>query len=197
LEELFQFDTDIVNSRQAHTVASPSSDQVRANKQLFYVQGAMKSVQSIRPDCTSLSRQRQSPRTEIEDGNLSNSTTDYSKYTYLLACHEKSDYYQELDRQFSRCMEDPSYFQDVDRSAQLQPGHGGGFPNGQDYYAQDVDWRARQPSTDYDGEFPDSQDGNLLVQEQPGPSEAESSDFNLLINYSPQNTPSVASTSPS
>jgi hypothetical protein len=31
--------------------------------------------------------------------------------------------------------------EDHDSMIQLQPGHGGGFPNPQDYFVQDVDWR--------------------------------------------------------
>jgi len=49
-------------------------------------------------------------------------------------------------------MEDPSSFQDDDQFAQLQPVHSGGFPNPLDYYCQDIDWRAQQPSA-CEGEF--------------------------------------------
>jgi hypothetical protein len=157
----------------------------------------MKSVQSIRPDYTYESRQWQSPSAGIEDGNPSNSatdcSTDCSEYTQPSAYYEKSDYHRELDQQFNRYMEHPSYIQDVDRSAQPQSGHRGGFPNPQDYYSQDIDWRAQQPSGDCEGEFPDSQDGDW---QRSSPSEAESSDLDSLINYSPQNTPSIISTSP-
>jgi hypothetical protein len=93
----------------------------------------------MRPDYSSGSLQPRSPGIEIEAGNLSNSTMDYSEFAHPLACHEKSDYYQELDQEFRKYMEDPSYFQDNDRYAQPQPGHNGGFPNPQDYYFQGVD----------------------------------------------------------
>jgi hypothetical protein len=53
---------------------------------------------------------------------------DCSEYAHVLAYHEKSDYYQELDQEFSRYMGDPSYFQDNDRYAQPQPNHRGDFP---------------------------------------------------------------------
>jgi hypothetical protein len=69
--------------------------------------------------------------------------------TNLSACHEQSDYHQELDQQFNKYMEDPSYI-------------------------QDVDWRAQYPSGDFEGEFLDSQDGDW---QRSGPSEAESSDL--------------------
>ncbi len=88
-------------------------------------------------------------------------------------------------------MEDPSSFQDVDRSAQPQPGHDGGFPNSEDYYFQGVDWRAQQPSSNCEGGFPHSQDGDL---QRSGLSKAEFSDLDSLINYSPQITPSITST---
>lgn len=51
--------------------------------------------------------------------------------------------------------------EDHDSMIQLQPGHGGGFPNPQDYYVQDVDWRAQLPCSNCEGEFPDSQDSDL------------------------------------
>jgi len=225
LEELFQFDTNVTDSHQADAGVGSSSDQGQANEQLSYAQGtiesiqnirpeslqsrspsaeiedgnpqlsyAIESVQSMRPDCTSKSLQSRSLSVEIENGNLSNSTTDYSEYTHSSACHEKSDYHPELNQQFQRYMEDPSSFQDVDRSAQPQPGHSGEFPNPQDYYFQGVDWRAQQLSSDCKGEFPDSQYSDL---QRLGPSEAEFSDLDLFIDYSPQNTPSIASTSPS
>jgi hypothetical protein len=192
LEELLQFDTDIVDSRQADTVVSPLSDPERANQQLLYVQDAMRSVQSIRPDCTSPSHQRQSPRTENEDGNLFNSTADSSEFAHASSCHEKFDHYQELDQEFQRYMEEASSFHEDGQSAQLQPGHSGGFPNPQDYYSQDDDWRA-QPST-WEGNFLDPQDGDL---QQSGQNDTDCSDLDSVINYSPQNTPSVASISPS
>lgn len=88
--------------------------------------------------------------------------------------------------------EEPSSFQDDGQSAQLQPGHSGEFPSPQDYYSQDDDWRA-QPST-WEGEFLDPQDGDL---QRSGPSDTDCSDLDSFINYSPQNTPSVASISPS
>jgi hypothetical protein len=88
-------------------------------------------------------------------------------------------------------MEDPSHSQDVDRFAQLQPGHGGRFPNPQDYYSQDVDWRVQQPSA-CEGEFLDSQDSDL---QRSGLSDTELSDLDSFINYSLRITPSVASTS--
>jgi hypothetical protein len=154
----------------------------------------MQPVQSIRLDCTSEILQWQSPSAGIEDGNPSNSTIDCSEYVHASACHEKSDYYQELDQEFSRYMEDPSYFQDNDRHTQQQPSHSRGFPNSQDYYFQGVDWRAQQPSGDCAGEFPDSKDGHL---QRSDPSEAEYSDLNLLINYSPRSTHGIAGASPS
>jgi hypothetical protein len=91
----------------------------------------------MRPDCTSRTLYSCSHSVEIENGNLSNSTTDYSEFAHPLACHEKSDYYKELDQEYSRYIEDPSFY--IDRYAQLQPGHSGGYPNPQDYYIQDVD----------------------------------------------------------
>ncbi len=45
--------------------------------------------------------------------------------------------------------------------AQPQLSHNRGFLNPQDYYVQDDEWRAQQPSGDYEEEFPDSQDGSL------------------------------------
>jgi hypothetical protein len=98
----------------------------------------MKSIQSIRPDCTPQSRQRQSPRAKIEDGNLFNSTADYCEFAHPL-CHEKFDDYQELNQEFNTYIEEPSSFQDDGQSTQLQPGHSGGFPSPQDYYSQDDD----------------------------------------------------------
>jgi hypothetical protein len=192
-EELFQF-SNYHESSQLDDFPSeePSQPpQVHANEQLLYAQGTTESVQSIRPDCTSKSLQSRSLNVEIEDGNLFNSTTDYSEFAQPSAC--RSDYYQELAQEFSSYMADPSSFQDDDQSAQLQPGHSGGFPNPQDYYCQDVDWRAQQPSA-WEGEFLDSQDSDL---QRSGPSDTEFSDFDSVINYSPQNTPSVATTSPS
>jgi hypothetical protein len=96
LGKLIQFDADIIDSHQADTVVGPSS-QGHANEQLSYTQGTTKSAQSIRPGGTFEDIQWQPPITEIEDGNPSNSTTDYSEYAHLLACHEKSHYHQELD----------------------------------------------------------------------------------------------------
>jgi hypothetical protein len=165
---------ETVDAEQADAAAGPS-DQEHANEQLSYAQGTIESVQSMRPDRTSES--------------LPNSSTGYSKYTHPRPCYEESDHYQELNEQFQSYMEDPFYFKGADPFAQLQPG--GGFPKPQEYYIQDVDWRAQQPSTDCEGEFPNSQDGNL---QRSGPSEAEFSDLDSLINYSPQITPSSAST---
>jgi hypothetical protein len=113
---------------------------MQTNEQLLCAQGTTESVQSIRPDYTSESLQSCPLSIEIEDGNLFNSTTDYSEFAQPSAC--RSDYYQELDQEFSSYMADPSSFLDDDQSAQLQPGHSGGFPNPQDYYCQDADWRA-------------------------------------------------------
>jgi hypothetical protein len=192
LEELFRFDTDIIDSYQASAVASPSPDQGCADQQLFYAQGAIKLGQDIRPEYTSGSLQRQSPSTEIKDGNPSHSTPDCSKYIHLSVCHEQSDYHQKPTQQLSRYMENISYFQDVDRSAQVQPDYNREFPNPQDYYVQDVDWRAQPPSSDCEGESPGSQDNDL---QRSDPSEAESSDFNSWINYSPQSTPGIVSAS--
>lgn len=141
-------------------MVGPSTDHGCANEQLFYAQST-------------------SPSAEIEDGNSSNSTTDCRENTNPSVCHEESDYRQE---QFNKYMEDSFYFLDVDQSVQSQPGHSGGFPNPEDYYFQGVDWRAKQPSGDCEGEFPCFQDGDL---QRSGPSEAEFFDFNSLINYSP------------
>jgi hypothetical protein len=194
-EELFQFFNDRESSQLGGLRSEEPSQppQVHANEQLLYAQGTTESVQSIRPDCTSESLQSRSLSVEIEDGNLSNSTTNYSEFAQPSAYHEKSDYYQKLDQEFSSYMEDLSSFQDDDQSAQPQPGHSAGFPNPQDYYCQDVDWRAQQPSA-WEGGFLDSQDSGL---QRSGPSDTEFSDFDSVINYSRQDTPSVASTSPS
>jgi hypothetical protein len=187
-----QMPMETVDVRQADAAVGPS-DQGHANEQLSYAQGTIEPVQGMRPDCTSENLQSCFLCVEIEDGNPSNSTTDCSEFAHPSAYHEKSDYHQELYQEFNRYMEDPSSFQDVDQSAQPQPGHSGGFPNPQDYYCQDVDWRAQQPSA-CEGEFLDSQDSDL---QRSGPSDTEFSDLDSFINYSPQNTPSVASTSPS
>jgi hypothetical protein len=186
LEELFQFDTDIFESHQADAVVSPPSDQMCLK------------VQIVHSDYTTESSQWQS------------NTADYSESTYSSECHGKSDYLQELDQQSNGCIEDPSclqdesghnggfpdsednYIQDVDRSAQPQSGHNGGFLNSQDNYIQDVDWRAQKPFDDWEGESPDSQDGDLRRSDQ---SEAGLSDMELFLNYSPQNIPGIASTS--
>jgi hypothetical protein len=226
LEELFQFDAEVVASRQADAAVGPSSDHGHANGQLSYAQGTIESLQNIRPDYTSESPQSRSPSagiedgnpqlsytqrtietvqnirsdytseslqsrsssTDIEDGNPSSFTTDYSEFAHL---SEKSDS-RELNQQFNRNMEDPSSFQNVDRSAQPQPSHSGGVLDPQDHYDQDDDWRAQQPSGDCEGDFPDFEDGDL---QRSGPSEAEFSDFDSLINYSPPNTPSIPSIS--
>ncbi|KAH0563165.1 hypothetical protein GP486_002273 [Trichoglossum hirsutum] len=174
--------TETVDARQTDAAAAPS-DQGHA----------IESVQSMRPDYTSGTLQSRSLSVEIEDGNLSTSTTDYSEFAHPSACHEKSDYYQKLDQEFSRYIGEPSFFQDNDRYAQPQPGHSGGFLNPEDYYCQDIDWRAQQPSA-WEGEFLDSQDSDL---QRSGPSDTEFSDLDSFINYSPQNIPSVAYTSPS
>jgi hypothetical protein len=179
-----------VDARQVDAAVGPS-DRGHANDQPSYAQGIIESVQSMRPDRASVSLQSRSPSAEVGDGSLSNSTTDYSEYTRPSACHEKSDYHKELDQEFS--MEDPSFFQDNDQYAQPHPGHSGGFPNPQDYYFQGVDWRAQLPSA-CEGEFLDSQDSDL---QRSGPSEAECSDLDSFINYSPKNLPNIASTSPS
>ena len=164
-------------------LVGPSFDQGCANEQLFYAQGTMKSIQSIRPDCTSESLQWQSPSAGIEDGNPSNLAADCSEYIHPSAYH---DHHQEPNQQPRRYIE--SSFQDVDLSAQPQPSHNWGDLNPQDYYNQD-DWRARQPS---EGEFPDFQDSD---SQQSDPSKGEFSDLDSLINYSPLNTPSLTSTS--
>jgi hypothetical protein len=160
-EELFQFSNDRESKLGNLRSEEPSQPpQVHVNEQLLYTQGTIESVQSIRPDCTSESLQSRSLNIEIEDGNLSNSATDYSEYTHSSACHERSDYHQKLDQEFS------------------------------DYYCEDVDWRAQQPSA-CEGDFLDSQNNNL---QRSGPSEAEFSDWDSLIDYSPRITPSIAST---
>jgi hypothetical protein len=183
-----------VNARQVGAAVKPS-DRGHANDQPSYAQGIIESVQSMRPDRASVSLQSRSPSAEVEDRNLSNSTTDYSEYTRpISAFHEKFDYYKELDQEFSRYMEDPSFSQDDDQYAQPQSGYSRGFPNPEDYYFQGVDWRAQQPSADCTGEFPDSKDGHLQGL---NPSATEDSDLNLLINYSPRSTHGIAATSPS
>jgi hypothetical protein len=183
-----------VNARQVGAAVRPS-DRGHANDQPSYAQGIIESVQSMRPDRASVSLQSRSPSAEVEDRNLSNSTTDYSEYTRpISAFHEKFDYYKELDQEFSRYMEDPSFSQDDDQYAQPQSGYSRGFPNPEDYYFQGVDWRAQQPSADCTGEFPDSKDGHLQGL---NPSATEDSDLNLLINYSPRSTHGIAATSPS
>ncbi|KAE8440513.1 hypothetical protein EG329_007410 [Mollisiaceae sp. DMI_Dod_QoI] len=97
LIEYHKLQSAVDHEFSADTMVSPLSDQGAANQRLLYVQGAMKSVQSIRPDCTPQSYQRQSPGTKIEDGNLSNSTADYSEFAHLSACHEKFNDCQELN----------------------------------------------------------------------------------------------------
>jgi hypothetical protein len=130
-------------------------------------------VQIIHSDYTTESSQWQS------------NTADYSESTYSSECHGKSDYLQELDQQSNGCIEDPSCLQD-------ESGHNGRFPNSEDNYIQDVDWRAQKPFDDWEGESPDSQDGDLRRSDQ---SEAGLSDMELFLNYSPQNIPGIASTS--
>jgi hypothetical protein len=192
-EELFQFanDLELSNFGDLRSEEQSLPSQVQGNKQLPYAQGTIESVQSMRPDCTSESLQSRSLSVEIEDGNPSTSTTDYSEFPHPSACREKSDYHHKLEQEFSRYMEDSSFSQDDDQYAQLQPGHSEEFPTPQDYYFQGVNWRAQQPST-CEGEFLDSQDSDL---QHSGPSEAACSGLDSFINYSPQNTPSIASTS--
>ncbi|KAF8855966.1 hypothetical protein BDZ45DRAFT_745972 [Acephala macrosclerotiorum] len=215
LEELFKFDTDVTDSRQADAAVGSSSDQGRANEQSYvqvtseslqsrspsadfenrnpqvsHAQSTIESVQDSRPDCTSESIRPRPPSAEIEDGNPSNPTTDYSKFAHPSTCHEKSDYYQELDQEFSSFMENPSCFKDDDKSAQLQPEHSRGFLNPQDYYSQDDDWRAQRPSAN-EREFLDSQDSDL---QRSSLSDTEFSDLDSFIDYSPKNTSSLAFT---
>ena len=61
-------------SMETADAAVGRSDQRPANKQLSSAQGTIESVQSMRSDSGSL--HRQSPSSESEDGNLSDSTTD-------------------------------------------------------------------------------------------------------------------------
>jgi hypothetical protein len=75
-------------------------------------------------------------------------------------------------------MEYLSYSQGTCPSTQLQPGHRGEFPNPQDYYTQEVEWRAQEPPSDCEGGFPGSQDVDL---QKSGPSKAEFSDLDSLI----------------
>lgn len=116
-EELLQFSNDReskLGDLRSEELSQPP--QMHVKEQLLYTQGTIESVQSIHPDCTSESLQSRSLSIEIKDGNLSNFTTDYSEYTHSSVCHERSDYHQKLDQEFS------------------------------DYCYEDVDWRAQQPS---------------------------------------------------
>ena len=76
-------------------------------------------------------------------------------------------------------------------SAQPQPSYNWDL-DPQDYYDQDDDWRAQPPPGNSEGEFPNSQDGDLQPSD---PSDVEFSGLDSLINYSPLNTPSIASIS--
>ena len=174
-EELFQLFNDCEPS-QIGDLPLGELSQMPANERSLYAQGTTELVRSIHPDCTSESLQSRFFSVEIESAQSS-------------AC--QSDYYQQLDREFSSYIEDPSSFRDNDQSTQLQPGHSGGFPNSQDYYCQDVDWRAQQLSA-WEGEFLEPQDSDL---QRSGPSDTEFSDLDSVINYSSQNTSSIASIS--
>lgn len=185
---------ETVDARQVDAAVGPS-DQGHGYKQLSYAQDTIESIQNMRLGCISKSLQSRSPSAEIKGGNPSNSVTDYSEFARTLAFQEKSDHHQELDQQSLRSIEEPSSFKDVDPSAELQPSYSWGDLNPQDYFVQDdKEWRAQQPSGDFEEEFPDSQDGSL---QRSGPIEAEFSDFDSFINCSSPSTPSIASTSPS
>ncbi len=93
-------------------------------------------------------RIRDHRKTESEDENLSDSGTDYSAHTNPPAYHKESN----------------------------QPGHNWEPLNSEDYYAQDVDWRAN-PSP-CEGESLDSQDNDLQGL---GPINTE---FSLLDSFS-------------
>ena len=179
--QLSQIPPDTVDTRQADAV-SPSSDQGHANNQLSSTQGTMESVRNIRPDYTSESLQSRSTSVDIEDGNPSNSLTDYSELAQPSAYNEESDHYQEHEQQFNTQTEDSSSLPDVHQFVQPQLSHCRGVLNPQDYYTQDEeDWRAAQPLIDYRGEFPDSQDSD----QGSGLKKAEFADFESFINYSP------------
>ena len=60
------------------------------------------------------------------------------------------------------------------------------------FYSQDGDWREQSYFSDHEPEFLDSQKGRL---HQSDPGEENSFDVNSYINFSPENTPSIASPS--
>lgn len=154
-----QVPMETVDARQADAAVGPSSDQGHANEQLSYAQGTRESVQNIRPDYTSESLRSRSPSADIEDGNPSNSITDYGELAHL---SEKSDS-RELNQQ-------PSYSN----------------INSEDYYDQEDDWRAQEPPDDGEREFADFKDGDL---QRSGPSEAEFSDFDSFVDMQRASTP--------
>jgi hypothetical protein len=60
------------------------------------------------------------------------------------------------------------------------------------YYSQDRDWREQSYFSNHEPEFLDSQKGRLQKSD---PGEENSFDMNPYINFSPENTPSIASPS--
>ncbi|KFZ16874.1 hypothetical protein V501_02027 [Pseudogymnoascus sp. VKM F-4519 (FW-2642)] len=63
-----------------------------------------------------------------------------------------------------------------------------------DYFSQDGDWREQSHFSDHEREFLDSQNSSL---QQSGPGEENLFDINSYVNFSPPNTPSIASPSSS
>ena len=85
---LSQIPIDTVDTRQADAALRPSPDQGQANEQISYTQGTREAVKNDRPDYTSESLRSRSLSADIEDGNPSNSITDYGEFAHL---SEKSD----------------------------------------------------------------------------------------------------------
>ena len=157
LEELFQFETKVIDSQQADALVGHSSDPGSAKGQLPYAQGITESAQ-ICPEYTPESFQSHSPSAGMEDGNTQLSSTQrtiesvqniYSDNTSpsTPSCSPSTD------------IEDPSSLQDIDSPTQPTPIHSWEDLNPQNYYDPE-DWRAK-PSDNSGGKFLEPQGVDL------------------------------------